>query len=206
MTKRLPLGGLPSTAGLAASTSVSADTITIDGHGLETGDAVKVRAVEGGTLASPLDEDTTYYAIRVSNAEIQLSDTVGGSTIDITAAAVSMIVSREPDFDYWIQFYSRWADTSFPAHMVPFGRTEPVPPLVSGLVADLCAKRMFNVGGSASDTLKDMETASVAQLARFATGMPLRGSPAPAPTNLAIAQAGLIDPRGWTPWGSGRLP
>ncbi len=208
VTKRLPLGGIPSASGLVGSCLAGTDVITYDGHGFETNDPVQVRAVEGGTLSAPLVAGTVYYAIRLSGSTFNLATTVGGSAINITSDGSSMLVEREPDFDYWIGYYSRWADTSLPAHAVPMGRDADVPSIVEGIVADLVAKRMFNVGGQASETLKDMEIASSAQLARFATGMPVRDANATAPANLAVTSTlgSSADPRGWAPSGSGTLP
>ncbi len=195
-------------SGLAASSLAGSDAITLDGHGFETGDPVTVRADESGSLPSPLVEGTTYYAIRVDNASFKLATTASGSAIDLTTSGVSVVVMRAPDFDYWIGVYSRWADTSLPGHAVPMGRDAAVPEVVECIVADLVAKRMFNVGGQASETLKDMEIAAVAQLARFATGLVIRTTGATASTNLAVMStlASVADPRGWAPLGSGTLP
>lgn len=187
VTKRLPPGTIVSAAGLVASALGATDLVTYDGHSFETNDALSVRATENGALPTPLVEGTVYYAIRLTNATFKLAATVDGGPINLTSDAVSMIVMREPDFDGWIEYYSRWAETSLPAHAVPLGRTEPVHPLVRGLVADLVAKRMFNVGGSASTTIDQMEVAAVAQLERYAAGLPLRGAPVPEATNLAVS-------------------
>ena len=67
---------------------------------------------------------------------------------------------------------------------------------------------MFNVGGQASETLKDMEIASAAQLTRFATGVPIVDAAASASANLAVTTTlgSTADPRGWAPCGSGVLP
>lgn len=197
------MGSIPSDAGIVATSLAGSNAITLDGHGFETDDLVNVRALEGGTLSAPLDATVTYYAIRITSSTFQLSLTAGGAAIDLTTDAVSMLVSRDPDFDYWIGFYSRWADTSLPGHLVPM--TAPVPSVVEGLVADLVAKRMFGVGGQASDTLQAVEIASAAQLARFGTGMPVRDAAATASANLAVTtdMRATADPRGW---GSGSLP
>ncbi len=205
--KRLAIGGIPSTSALAASSLSGSNAITLDGHGFETGDALSVRATEGGSLSAPLVAGTTYYAVRLDNSSFELSATPTGSAIDLTTNAVSMMVMRDPDFDYWIGVYSRWADDSFPGHSVPFTAGN-IPSLVESLTADLVAKRMFNVGGQSSDTLKDMEVASAAQLARHAAGMPIRDAAATAPTNLAVnaSLSTRSDPRGWCPNGSGVLP
>ncbi len=205
--RRLAIGGIPTTSALAASSLAGSETVTLDGHGFETGDPLTVRAITGGALSAPLVAGTTYYAIRLDNASFKLSATPTGAAIDLTTDAVEMMVMRDPDFDYWIGVYSRWADTNFPGHAVPFTPGK-VPSIVESLTADLVAKRMFNVGGQASDSLKDMEITSAAQLARFATGMPIRDAAATAPTNLAInaALSTGTDPRGWCPNGSGVLP
>lgn len=208
VTKRLPIGGIPSASGLVASCLAGTDVITYDGHGFETDDPLTVRAVDGGTLSAPLVAGTTYYAIRLTASTLQLAEEAGGAAINITSDGASVVIIRDPDFDYWIGYYSRWADTSLPAHLVPMGRTDPVPSIVEGIVADLVAKRMFNVGGQASETLKEMEIASAAQLARFATGMPVRDANATASANLAVSSTlgRAADPRGWTRSGSGTIP
>ena len=119
VTSRLPPGAITSPTGILASCLASSDVLTYDGHGLETGDAVTVRAADAGTLSAPLAVGTTYYAIRVSNAAFQLAATNGGAAINITSNGVEMIVTREPRFDDLIEFVSRWADGLLVAHAVP---------------------------------------------------------------------------------------
>ncbi len=202
------MGTMPSPSSLVASSVAGTDVVTLDGHGFETGDALLLRAVDGGTLSAPLVDGTTYYAIRLTDSTFKVAATSTGSAIDLTSTGIEMVVSRPLEFDYWIGFYSRWADTSLPGHLVPMGRVTAVPSVLEGIVADLVAKRMFNVGGQASDTLKQMEIDSAAQLARFASGMPIRDANATAGANLAVAStlASVSDPRGWAPLGSGTLP
>lgn len=201
------MGSLPSASSLVSSSLLGTDIITLDGHGFETDDALTLRAVDGGTLSAPLVAGTTYYAIRLTDSTFKVAATAGGAALDLTTSGVSMFVARPLDFDYWIGFYSRWADTSFPGHAVPF-TSGSVPSIVEGIVADLVAKRMFNAGGQESSTLKDMEIASAAQLARFAGGMPIRDAAATVSTNLAYTDtlASTGDARGWCPDGSGTLP
>lgn len=205
VTKRIPIGSVTSSSGIVAETEVGDNTFTFDGHGLETDDAVSVRAVEGGSLPSPLVEGV-YYAIRVTNSTFSLAATPSGSAIDITSAAVSMVITREPDFDDTIEFYSRWADTCLPAHLVPLD----VPltgqfVFVKGIVADLSAKKILNGVGKESAIVTAAELEAKAQLERFAAGLPLRGTATSTPSNLAITNnvATTGDPRGW---GSGSLP
>lgn len=203
VTARMPLGSITSAGGLTASASATSNAITYDGHGLETDDPITVRAPEGGTLPSPLVAGTTYYARRVSNAAFELAATAGGAAIDLTTAGTELVISREPDFDYWIEFYSRWADTSLPGHLVPL--EAPIHPLVIGIVADLVAKRMFNVGGWASATQTEAEVGSKQMLDRFAAGLVLRGASATASASLAVT-ATLSDTTDARGWGSGSLP
>ena len=216
VNERLPPGAIGSESGLVASSLAGSDTITLDGHGFETGDPMTVRAVDGGSLSAPLASSTTYYAIRLSNAEFKLAtsevNAQAGTAINLTTNAISMVIIVEPDFEYWIDRYSRWADTFFPGHQVPFASATadpPTPGLVEMLVADLVAKRMFNVGGQQSETLKEMELAAGVQLARFAAGLPLRDAAATGSANKAItsSHASTADPRGWAgSSGSGTLP
>ncbi len=198
VTARLPPGAVVSPAGILASCLASTDVLTYDGHGLETDDEVTVRAASAGTLSAPLAAGTTYYAIRLSNAAFKLAATAGGAALNITSDGVEMIVTREPKFDDVIEFCSRLADTSLPAHLVPL--TAPIPPLVRGCVADMAAKRVLNANGQNSEAVKATDLEAKAILERFAAGMPLRGGTAQTPTNLAITATSVssgADPRGW---------
>ena len=201
--RRLPPGAIGSPSSIAASSLAASDVITLDGHGLETGDPVTVRAAEGGSLSAPLVEGQTYYALRINNAEFSLALTAGGPAIDLSSNAVEMIIIREPSFDEHIEFYSRWADGILPAHLVPL--QAPIHPLVAGVVADCVAKRVLNIGGQESAVLSATEVASKAILERYAAGLPLRGAAVTSAANLAVtARAGTSsDPRGW---GSGTIP
>lgn len=201
----LPAGELTGSSRLASSAIASTDTITLDGHGLETDDAVIVRAAEGGTLPAPLVEGTIYFAIRVSNAQFKLAAAAAGAAIDFTADGAEVIVVREPSYDDTIEAYSRWADTYLPAHAVPLAT--PLGPefaLVRLIVARLSAKALLNADGKSSQLVADAEAAAQKQLERFATGLTVR-SANDTRTNLAMKSTAVSagDPRGW---GSGSLP
>ncbi len=198
VTARLPPGAVVSPAGMLASCLASTDVLTYDGHGLETGDEVTVRAADAGTLAAPLAAGTIYYAIRLNNASFKLSATSGGAAINITSNGVEMMVTREPEFDEVIEFVSRWADGFFPAHGVPL--VAPIHPLVRGVVADVAAKRILNANAQDSAVVNAAELAGKAILERFAPGVPLRGGTTQTNTNLAITS------RAAAGWGSGSLP
>lgn len=199
----MPGGTIAYAGRLVESALASTDTLTLDGHGLETGDEVTVRAVEGGALAAPLAAGTVYYAIRATNSTFKLAASAGGAAVNLTANGTSMIVTREPPYDDTIEFYSRWADAFFPAHLVPF--EAPIHAVVKGVVADLAAKRLMNMDGKSSATVDAAELAAKAMLERFARGLPLRGAADVARANKAYVSTlvGTTDPRGW---GSEGLP
>lgn len=205
VTRRLPPGGVPSLASRVAAALASSDVITLDGHGFESGDEVTVRASEGGSLASPLAENTTYYVIRLSNSAFQLGATSGGAAINLTTDAVEMIVIKEPSFDEFIEEYSRWADGLLPAHAVPL--QPPIHPTVKGVVADCVAKRVMNIGGQDSAIVAATEVAGKAILERFAKGLvKLRGAPATKSANKMMTDRSIgatSDGRGW---GSSTIP
>jgi hypothetical protein len=202
VNRRLPAGSLDGPSRLVDSALAATDVFVLDGHGLETDDALNVRAAEGGSLPAPLVAGTTYYAIRLTNATFKVAASPGGSPIDLSSDGSSVVVSRAPDYDSVIEYYSRWADTFLPREVVPL--TSPIHPLVKGLVVDLSAKRLLNLDGKDSKIIDVSEMSAKAQLERLATGIPLRAPVAGAPANLAVvASITTTDPRGW---GSGTIP
>lgn len=208
VTKRLPAGAVVSVVGLVESSIATTNVITFDGHGLETDDVVSVRATEGGTLSSPFVAGTSYYAIRLSNSTFSLASSAGGAALDITTNGVGMVVTREPAFDDVIEFYSRWADSFFAAHLVPF-TAGAIPALVKGIVADLSAKRILNIAGQDSAVLNTAELAAKAMLERHEKGRTVRDEDATASANSAISEtmSATADPRGWHESdGAGTIP
>lgn len=198
-------GDIVGTSRLVAEVSAASNTITLDGHGLETGDEITVRAIQGSTLPLPLDEDATYFAIRLTNSKFQLSEADGGSPIDLTTHGGEMVLMKEPPYDAVIEKWSRWADSFLPAHVVPLGRTEPVHPMVRSFVAQLAANELFNLEGKRSETAESMKLDAVKVFERIGAGLTLRGAPASKPANLAVSSVVSTgkDPRGW---GSRYLP
>lgn len=204
-------GALTSPSALAVSSTSSSDAIVYDGHGLETGDLVTVRASDatGSILPAPLVVDTTYYAIRVSNSKFRLAMSAGdasaGTAIDLTSSGVNVVFIREPDFDKEIEAVSRWADDFLPGHLVPL--TTPLGDDLAHLraaVADVVAANMLNADGKSSDVVAARKADAKAVFERHATGRPLRGESVTASANLAIvATTASTDSRGW---GSGTLP
>lgn len=196
VTAELPVSGIAS-PGISASVSAATDEFESDGHALETDMPIRVRAEDASdaVLPSPLDEETTYYAIRVNNAVFKLSATQGGSAITIAEDA-DVVVTKEPRFDETIEFYSRWVDDLIPAEAVPL--EEPIDPLVRGVVARLAAKRLMNANGQDSAIVTAEEVAAKAIIERHGAGIPIRGATTTGSTNKAIkAPASSGDPRGW---------
>lgn len=202
----LPRGTLGTSARLVESSLAATDTITLEDHGFENDDAVLVRAVDGGTLSSPLASGTTYYVIRLTSSTFQIAASPGGAAIDLTVDGVSMMVSTELPFDDVLEFYSRFVDALMPAHAVPFvadGEGK-FPTIVTALVAELSAKKLQHLSGVDSISVDAAELAAKAQLERWATGIPLRDPRSTASANLAVTVLSpASDPRGW---GSRCLP
>ena len=202
----IPAGAITFEGRIVASSLASNDTLTLDGHGFETDDQVTVRALDGGTLPGGLSEGTTYYVIRSTHSTFQLAAAAAGAAINITSNGTSVLVTREPDYDTVIEFYSRWADRCLPAEIVPL--TTPLADefaLVRGLVAQLTAARMMNLDGKSSEIVRQAELDARAQLKEFAAGIPIRASSA-ARANLAVTSSYATtdtDPRGW---GTGSIP
>lgn len=201
----LPRGVLGASGRIVESSVASTDVITLDGHGFETDDQVVFRAVEGGTLSSPLVAGTTYCAVRLSDSTFKVAATAGGAAIDLTTNGVSMLVSIALPIDDVLEFYSRWVDGFMPAHVVPFTPGS-VPIMVKAIVAELSAKKLLHLAGHSSEAVNAAELVAKAQLERWSKGVPLRDANATASANKAVVTSIAIvgsDPRGW---GSGTLP
>lgn len=201
-TYGLRRGVLVNEGRLVASSAASSNILELDGHLFETDDAVRVRAVDGGTLSVPLAADTVYYVIRLSDSTFKLATTEGGAPIDLTTDGESMIVTADLPIDDLLEAYSRFADDFIPAHAVPMAA--PYDLTLVRIVCELTAAKLLSLAGQSSVSMKDAEIAAKAQLERWATGVTLRSVAAAAtPTNLAITSTVSTDPRGW---GSGSLP
>lgn len=200
----LPRGGLSMPGRLVDQASAGSDLITLDGHGFETDDEVLVRAIDGGSIAVPLAEGVTYYAILVTDSTFKLSATPSGAPIDLTSAGENMLVATPLPVHAVLEFYSRFVDAFLPAHAVPM--PSPYDVTVVAIVAELAAKKLLMLSGQTSVALDAAEVAAKAQLERWAKGIALRSAaPATVATNVAIVDTlgSALDPRGW---GSGTLP
>ncbi|MCL2724850.1 MAG: hypothetical protein FWD69_10485 [Polyangiaceae bacterium] len=190
-----------------ASSLASTDTIELDGHGFETGDELVFRAVDGGALPSPLVAAQPYFAIWVSDSTFQVSESKGGPPIDLTTNGANVLVATPLPFDEVLEFYSRWVDGFLPAHLVPLKRDADgrYPVLVSGIVAELSAKKLQQLAGHSSVSVGEFELAAKAQLERWSKGVPLR-DPAEGEANLSVASSLVITGHDSRGWGSRILP
>lgn len=220
-TYGMPRGAVPNPGRLLSAVSVSADTLTLDVHGLAADDVFYVRAEAGGVLPSPLAEDVAYYARPLDEARFQVSlGPAPAPVIDITAAGdaerVLVIVPLNPLG--WIRWASRIIDDNLPAHVVPLVKVDAAgvradeagydsstgvyPETVVMTCAELAIGKGLGFGGTSSKTLSQAVDFAQKRLARWAAGVPVRNAPRQAPANLAVsASAPYRDPRGWNRWG-----
>lgn len=194
----LPPGAIPNEARLAAEVDTTADTITLNDHGLDAGDTVKFRAGAGGTLPTPLLSATRYYALPVDESIFQVAASEGGPPINLTTAGSNVLVLAPLPTLKAIEWASRIIDDLVPAHAVPF--LSPVPDLVRMTCAELAAAKLANrAGAGASASLTKMRDDAEKRLQRWAQGIPVRGGQdesAREPTNVAASLALPCD----NPW------
>ena len=78
-------------AGTVAAVAVASDSITLSGHGFETGDAVTY-ANGGGTSITGLTTGNTYYVIKSDNDTVKLAtsrtNALAGTAVDLTVVGV----------------------------------------------------------------------------------------------------------------------
>lgn len=196
-TYGLPRGLLANPGRRCAAALAATDAFELDGHGFETDDVLVFRAEGSGSLPTPLVANTTYYAIRVSDAIFKVAAMAGGAAIDLTANGTSVLVATPLPIDETIERYSRFVDGCLPAHLVPLGVEKPVPVEIAAIVSELSAKKLLLIRGQSSESMKEMELGAKAQLERWAKGIPLRDANATASANLAHSESVSADPRGW---------
>lgn len=201
-THGLPRGVLSNEGRLVASSLASTNVLTLDNHLFETDDRVQVRAIQGGVLSAPLVAGAIYYVVRLTDSTFSLSETAGGSAIDLTSNGESMIVTAELPIDDLLEAYSRFVDDFIP-HLVPLA--SPYPITIVRVVCELTAAKLLLLMGQSSTSMKDAEVGAKAQLERWANGQPIRDANATASSNMAItgSSGDIADPRGW---GSRTLP
>lgn len=166
----------------ADSASASDDTITLDVHGFVLNDKITLRPEAGGSLPRPLVQSTIYFALPVDEARFQLADAADGSAIDLTTDGARIVIITPINFDAAISWASAIIDDQIPAHAVPL--VAPYPLIVVMTCAELAGGKLL--GGSESQSLSAIIDFAIKRLARWATGIPLRGA------NTATQQATQI--------------
>lgn len=193
----LPRGALRSPGRSCGTVDISADTIELDAHGFATNDAVRVRAVGGGTLPSPLTESTDYYAIYVDDWHFALATSVDGARVDITSAGTTFVVLAPLPISALISKASRLIDDMLPAHVVPL--SAPYPDVVVMTCAELAASEALAMTGALQTTLTAVYDAARARLARWAKYAPVRGTSAPATSQESLVVTRATE--GWRRYG-----
>lgn len=196
----IPPGLCANPGRMVSSVSATANTLTLDGHGLTTGDPITFRVESGGSMPSPLVAGTTYYAIRVDDSQLSVSLTVGGGAVDLTTAGSNLVLIRPLPWASWITQASDMVEQSLPQHVVPITGT--VPESVKMYAAVLIAQKALAYVGSNSAVLQPQLEWWAKQTEKWARGQPIRGTNAPTSANLAVAYT-APDPRGWMPTGGG---
>lgn len=216
----LPRGAIPNEGRLLAAVSVSADTLTLDVHGLAENQAFSLRVEAGGTMPGGLAPDTTYYAHPLDESRFQARATPSGSIVDITSSgdAERVLVIVPLDVPSWIRFASRLIDEMVPAHAVPLVKVDAAgkredeagydsstgeyPEIITITCAELASGKGLGFGGNSSRTLAKAIDDARKRLDKWAAGVPVRGAPGQTPTNLATSAAvPYRDPRGWNQYG-----
>lgn len=196
----LPRGALRSGGRLAGSVSAADDSIELDGHGFADDDPVSFRAESGGTLPAPLAEGVEYRAIALDASFFRVAATAGGAAIDLTTSGSGVVVIAPLPIAGALDWASRVIDDMLPAHVVPL--SAPYPEIVRMTCAELAAGKLLTLTGQASKSLAEMVDFAQRRLARWAKGVPVRGTNAPAPASLAQgATLPYYDARGWARYG-----
>ena len=195
----LPRDVFPFPARLIASVAPLANTLELDGHGLELNDPVQFRAESGGSLPAPITEGTTYYAIPIDDYRFAVSASPSGSALDVTTAGSRVLLLIQLPVEAAITWASRIVEDSLPAHVLPL--TEPPAEQIRLAVAELAACRLAARLGSATKSVADTLASIERRLARWASGVPVRGTNAPASAVLAVLGSAPTDVRGWRRYG-----
>lgn len=190
----LPRGSIPHPGRLAGAVSISANTVELDVHGFAQNDLVSFRAEAGGALPAPLVVGTDYYVIPVTESTFQVATASGGVAVDLTTAGSRFVVIAPLPVAATIAAISSLIDDMLPGHVVPL--TAPYPEIVRLTAAELVSQRLGLRGGP------EVVDTAFKRLARWAKGIPIRGTNAPTSAGLAVsAAAGYSDSRGWNTYG-----
>lgn len=104
-----------------ATSSASADTLTITNHGLSTPQAIYIENVDPGGITT----NRAYYVTNTTANTFQITQTVGGAVVDITGDAPGISVRRMIDRVDWGQNF-------FPSSTIDFNQMKYVLELNTG--------------------------------------------------------------------------
>jgi len=180
--------------------------LTLDSHGLETGDVVTLRVGAGGTIPTGLVAGTTYYAIKLTDSTMSLSLTDGGAAVDITAEGSNVLLIVAIPWDSWIAEASAELESTMPAHAVPLTET---PAIVTAYAAGLVAEKALSWAGvGAPPAFSERMDRVRAELKEWRkSGIPIRGAVVPVSSNRAVSGGAIAaDARGWAGRGNAVIP
>jgi hypothetical protein len=202
----LPRGSVSAQPLLVASVDVSANTFTINGHGLADDDALTFRAEAGGSLPSPLVAGTTYYANVSSDSVFSVSASCGGADVNLTTAGENVVAVVALPWSRWIESASAEVEQLLPAHCVPLDAPYPEP--VISYTAGLVAGKALSFCGVSSASIEAGLERVRRELDTWRKNVPLRGAIVPPSANQAVrATTTNTDPRGWcNPLGDRYIP
>lgn len=195
----LPRGGVPNHGRQVSAVDTTANTLTIDLHGLSLDDEVEFRAEGGGTLPTGISAATIYYAIPVTYNTFSVSATLGGSAVNISASGTPgrILCIPKVNIPAIISGTSRLVEDMLPAHIVPI--VGDVPPIVRQTTAELAAQKVLALTGGATASLMTIFDLATKRLERWARGVPVRGDGGQQQASGATsASLPYEDARGWT--------
>lgn len=197
----LPRGALVNEGRLVSSVDASADSITLNLHGLSTGDAVRFRAAGAGSLPTGLVAGTTYYAIRTDEARFQVSATDGGAAVNLTTAGSNVLLIVPLNVDAAIEAASALVEDMVPANAVPFA--EPYPQIVIQTTAEIAAaKLLIRTGSALPAQMSQLIDFAQKRLERWSSkGVPIRGDVTPEAAGLPTSSATATAASDWRRWG-----
>lgn len=216
----LPRGSIPNPGRLLASASTTANTLTLDEHGLADDDEFRLRVEADGTMPGGLAAGTTYFAKVIDESQFQARATAGGAAIDITSTGdpERVLVIVPLPVTSWIRWSSRIIDELVPAHVVPLVKVDAAkvredeagydagtgayPEIITITAAELAAGKGLGFGGASSRTLTKAIDEARKRLEVWGKGIPVRNAPGQTPANLATsATVPYRDRRGWSRYG-----
>jgi hypothetical protein len=172
-----PRGSVTNPARLVSAVSTTAETLTVDGHGLSADDEVTFRAESGGSLPSPLVLGTTYYAIPVTESTFQVATAAGGAAVNLTSAGSNVLMISDLPWASWIESATSEIECTLPAHALPIAA--PYPAVLTRYTAGIVAEMAMVFCGVSSESIQVQLDRVREELAMWRKGIAIRGSANP---------------------------